>query len=80
MAMRVHISISDELLASLDERVGARDRSAFIEKAVRRALDELSRHDALEAALGSIDDSGHEWDDDPAQWVRAQRTDRSLAG
>lgn len=78
--MRVHISLSDEVLASLDQRVGARERSAFIEKAVRRALDELSRHDAMQAALGSIEDSGHEWDEDPAQWVREQRADHRRAG
>ncbi|MGH2602463.1 MAG: hypothetical protein ACRDJ9_24145 [Dehalococcoidia bacterium] len=64
----------------MDERVGTRDRSAFIEKAVRRALDELTRRDAVETALGSIDDAGHEWDDDPAQWVRDQRTDHRVAG
>lgn len=78
--MRVHISLSDEVLASLDQRVGARERSAFIEKAVRRALDELSRHDAMQAALGSIEDSGHEWDEDPAMWVREQRADHRRAG
>lgn len=76
--MRVHISIDDDLLSRLDEQVGTRDRSKFIERAVRRALDELARHDAVEAALGSIEDSGHEWDDDPAAWVRQQRADRMV--
>ena len=27
----------------------------------------------LEAALGSIADEGHGWDDDPGEWVRDQR-------
>ncbi|CCM64828.1 hypothetical protein BN381_480010 [Candidatus Microthrix parvicella RN1] len=27
----------------------------------------------MESALGSLPDSGHAWDDDPATWVRAQR-------
>ena len=35
--------------------------------------------DAREAALGSIPDTGHTWDDDPAQWVRDQRGNRDFA-
>jgi hypothetical protein len=27
----------------------------------------------LERALGSLADSGHDWDSDPAEWVRAAR-------
>jgi Arc/MetJ family transcription regulator len=79
--MRLHITLDDALLGDLDRVVGARERSSFIAKAVRRALDELERCEALDAALGSIADSGHDWDPDPAAWVRAQRTDREqLAG
>jgi Arc/MetJ family transcription regulator len=74
--MRLHISLDDDLVAELDERIGPRDRSRFIGDAVRHALDEVTRADALQAALGSIPDTGHEWDDDPAKWVRQQRTDR----
>ena len=33
----------------------------------------LGRWEDIEAALGTIPDSGHEWDDDPAAWVRRQR-------
>lgn len=79
VAMRLHISMDDELVAELDSRVGPRDRSQFIERAVRLALEQARRADALTAALGSIPDTGHEWDDDPALWVRQQRTDR-IAG
>jgi hypothetical protein len=78
--MRLHISLEDELVAELDRRVPPRDRSRYIGHAVRRALDEDRRRAALEAALGSIDDSGHEWDDDPADWVRRQRSDERRAG
>lgn len=79
--MRLHITLDDALVGDLDRVVGARERSSFIAIAVRRAIDELKRSDALEAALGSIPDSGHDWDADPAAWVRAQRTDREqLAG
>jgi hypothetical protein len=40
---------------------------------VRRARDHERRWDDIEAALGTIADTGHDWDDDPAAWVRAQR-------
>lgn len=74
--MRLHITLDDELVRDLERIVGARERSSFIASAVRRAIDERDRADALDAALGSIPDSGHDWDTDPAAWVRAQRTDR----
>jgi len=71
--MRLHISLEEELVAELDRQVGRRQRSAFIAAAVRRSLEDLRRREALEAAFGSIPDTGHEWDADPAAWVRAQR-------
>jgi Arc/MetJ-type ribon-helix-helix transcriptional regulator len=71
--MRMHISLEDELVDRLDARVGRRQRSSFISETIRRALDDERRWDEIEAALGSIPDSGHEWDEDPAAWVRAQR-------
>ena len=80
MAMRLHINIDDELVAELDSAVGQRQRSAYISRAVRFALDEDRRRSALRASFGSIDDGGHEWDDDPAEWVRRQRSDDRRAG
>ena len=71
--MRLHISLEDELVAELDRRVGPRRRSSFIAAAVRRAVEDERRWDLIESALGSIEDEGHEWDEDPAAWVRAQR-------
>jgi hypothetical protein len=79
--MRLHISLDDEIVAALDARVGRRQRSAFIAEAVRRALDERRRWDEIEAALGALPDTGHEWDEDPAAWVREQRrSDTRAAG
>jgi Arc/MetJ-type ribon-helix-helix transcriptional regulator len=80
VAMRLHISIPDELVAELDRAVGERQRSSYISHAVRFALDEDRRRSALRASLGSIEDFGHEWDDDPAEWVRRQRSDDRRAG
>jgi Arc/MetJ-type ribon-helix-helix transcriptional regulator len=78
--MRLHISMDDELVTRLDEAVGQRQRSSYISHAVRFALDEDRRRAALRASLGSIEDFGHEWDDDPAEWVRRQRSDDRRAG
>ena len=71
--MRIHIALPDALVAELDRRAGTRRRSAFISELIRRALSDERRWDDLEAALGRISSSGHDWDDDPAEWVRRQR-------
>jgi hypothetical protein len=71
--MRMHIVLDDDLVRVLDRRAGARRRSAFITELIRRGLDDERRWDDIEAALAQIPDSGHDWDDDPAAWVRAQR-------
>jgi predicted transcriptional regulator len=71
--MRVHIYVDDDLLRELDELVGPRGRSPFITEAVRRAVDAERRWRKIESAFGKIGDTGHEWDEDPAAWVRSQR-------
>jgi Arc/MetJ family transcription regulator len=79
--MRLHIALDDDLVAELDQRVGTRQRSAFIAELIRRGLDDERRWDDIEAALGSLSDTGHAWDDDPAAWVRRQRhEDATRAG
>jgi metal-responsive CopG/Arc/MetJ family transcriptional regulator len=70
--MRVHISLDERLVAQLDRMVGRRKRSAFIAETIRRALEDQRRRDDIVASLGKIAD-GHEWDADPANWVRHQR-------
>jgi metal-responsive CopG/Arc/MetJ family transcriptional regulator len=71
--MRLHISLDDDLVKQLDERVGQRRRSAFIGETLRRALDEARRWDDIEAGIGALAGREHEWDADPAAWVHAQR-------
>jgi Arc/MetJ-type ribon-helix-helix transcriptional regulator len=71
--MRLHISLEDDLVREIDERVGQGRRSAYIAAAVRTALEDERRWELIESGIGSIPDTGHEWDDDPAEWVRAQR-------
>ena len=72
--MRLHIQLDDDLVAELDRRCGRRRRSSFVAELIRRALEDEQRWDDIESSLGSIEDTGHDWDDDPAAWVRAQRS------
>lgn len=61
------------MVAELDRRAGARRRSALVAELIKRGLEDERRWDDIEAALGSLSESGHEWDKDPAAWVRQQR-------
>jgi metal-responsive CopG/Arc/MetJ family transcriptional regulator len=65
--------LEDELVAELDRGVGPRKRSAFIAELIKRGLDDERRWDDIEATLGVLADTVHEWDTDPAAWVRIQR-------
>lgn len=71
--MRMHIELEDRLAAAVDEIAGARGRSAFVRAAIERAVSEHQRWESLDRAAGAIPDEGHEWDADPAAWVRDQR-------
>jgi metal-responsive CopG/Arc/MetJ family transcriptional regulator len=71
--MRLQVDLDDELVAQLDRRVDRKSRSSFIGWALRRALDEEQRWEDIEAGLGALSASEHEWDADPAGWVEAQR-------
>jgi len=71
--MRLHISLDEELVSELDRRAGRGRRSAFIERTVERALEDERRWEEILATLGTVEGDGHEWDRDPAGWVRAGR-------
>jgi Arc/MetJ-type ribon-helix-helix transcriptional regulator len=71
--MRLHISLDDSLVEQLDKRVGARRRSEYIAATLRKALDDERRWEDIESGFGVLADGEHEWDADPAAWVRAQR-------
>ncbi|MCY3928500.1 MAG: hypothetical protein OXG81_09495 [Acidobacteria bacterium] len=71
--MRLHIALDDDLVAELDRRAGPGQRSALIARLIQRGLDDERRWDDIESALGGISDTGHDWDHDPAEWVRRQR-------
>jgi metal-responsive CopG/Arc/MetJ family transcriptional regulator len=71
--MRVHISLEDELVRELDRRAGARGRSAYIAMTLRRALEDERRWEDIEASVGALSDTSHDWDADPERWVREGR-------
>ena len=48
---------------SLDDRAAA----------LQRALDDERRWHAIAGAVGAIEEGGHDWEADPAAWVRDQR-------
>jgi Arc/MetJ-type ribon-helix-helix transcriptional regulator len=73
VAMRLHISLEDELVEELDRRVGRRRRSTFISETLRRALDDARRREDIEAGLGALAGEEQEWGPDPAAWIHAQR-------
>lgn len=73
--MRLHIRLDDDLVGELDSRAGVRGRSAYIEATLRRALDDERRWEQIASAVGAIGGGKHEWDDDPADWVHAQRAE-----
>ena len=66
--MRVHVELDGALVAQVDQIAGPRRRSAFVREAVRDVVDRHRRRVA-----GIQRDNEHDWDDDPAAWVRRQR-------
>ena len=79
--MRLHVHVEDELIARVDAIAGKRGRSEFIRKAVRAAVEHRNRWDLIKQAAGSISDRGHDWDEDPAEWVtRGRREDPHRVG
>ncbi len=71
--MRVHIDVDEALVSRIDSVAGKRRRSQFVRDAVVAALDHQARTELIGSTRGVIADRGHQWDDDPAGWVRAQR-------
>lgn len=79
--MRIHIDLDPELVAKIDAVAGQRGRSRFLREAAEGALEREGRWALIEAAKGSIADTGHDWDRDSAAWVRRQRRgDRRRVG
>lgn len=71
--MHLRVELSETLIARVDAIAGAWGRGMFIQLAVTRALESQVDWDLIRASLGSIKDHDHEWDRDPAAWVRDHR-------
>jgi metal-responsive CopG/Arc/MetJ family transcriptional regulator len=73
---RTHVVLSDEVIADIDERVGERGRSRFLEVAAREKLERLDLELALRDGAGVLKEKDYpHWRDQEAvnEWVRAQR-------
>lgn len=73
---RTHVIVADEVLDEVDNLVGERGRSRFIEAAVREKLARLALHRAIDESSGIAHGKGYEhWKDErtTASWVRAGR-------
>lgn len=71
--MRLHIELEDELVDEVDDVAGHRGRTRFIREAIKDALVHRKQRELIRSARGSIKTEGHEWQEDPAGWVRNQR-------
>lgn len=73
---RTHVVLSDEVIAGIDERVGERGRSRFLEAAAREKLERLDLEVAIREGAGVLKEKDYpKWRDQEAVngWVRAQR-------
>jgi metal-responsive CopG/Arc/MetJ family transcriptional regulator len=59
VAMRLRITLGDDVVEELDRRVGSRRRSAFIAIAVSQALEDESRWESIESAIGGPSTTGY---------------------
>ena len=79
---RTHVVMSDELLEAIDEVVGKRGRSRFLEEAATEKLERLALAEAIEASAGIVRGKAYShWRDRDATaaWVRKTRRTESRA-
>lgn len=73
---RTHVLLPADLLAAIDRRVGARQRSAFLTEAARHELRRRSQVESLRKYAGflkDVDIPGWETPEAAAEWVHQQR-------
>ena len=77
---RAHVVMSDEVLKAIDEVVGKRERSRFLEEAATEKLERLALVESLEATAGIARGNAYRhWRDRTAavDWVRKTRSTES---
>ncbi len=73
---RTHVILDDELLTAIDEQVGQRGRSRFLEEAAREKLERIELEDAIRQGAGLLKDEDYpHWRDTESiqKWVRTSR-------
>lgn len=73
---RTHVILSDEVIDAIDERVGDRGRSQFLEEAARERLNRLELESAIREGAGLLKDKDYpHWRDTESvkEWVRKSR-------
>lgn len=74
--MRIHLILSEDLVKQVDDLVGKRKRSRFVEEAVREKLRREALVNALAGTAGILSAEQHpEWEtpDKVAAWVKESR-------
>jgi hypothetical protein len=73
---RTHVVLSDEVIDAIDERVGERGRSRFLEEAAREKLERLELEAAIRQGSALLKDKDYpHWRDTESvkEWVRTSR-------
>lgn len=73
---RTHVILSDEVVAAIDERVGERGRSRFLEQAAREKLERVELEAAIRDGAGLLKEKDYpHWreTEDVKEWVRSSR-------
>ena len=73
---RTHVVLSDEVISAIDEHVGERGRSRFLEDAAREKLERLELEAAIREGAGLLKDDDYPYwrdTDSVTAWVRASR-------
>ena len=74
--VRTHVILDDEVVEAIDQIVGQRGRSRFLELAAREKLERLELEEALATTAGIMRSEDYPQFEDQAsinEWVRAQR-------
>jgi hypothetical protein len=73
---RTHVILDDEVLKAIDDKVGQRGRSRFLEEAAREKLECMELEHAVRTGAGLLKDEDYpHWGDTASvqEWVRASR-------
>lgn len=73
---RTHVILGDEVVEAIDQLVGQRGRSRFLDQAAREKLERLKLEHALASTAGILKSKDYPEFEDQAsinEWVRAQR-------